>query len=158
MKLQIFDEVKLNKELEIFATKGIHKDCDGVIIEVNQNTCTVVFLSPWNYGDYAVAVVGKNYLTFLGKSKFSEDWKNFLGKIKREKTSFLPCDVKEYDKVELIVEKPRYAIEGVHKGMIGCVISSYAINGEWLIIFSEDDTGKDIADICVAREDFKVIE
>lgn len=158
MKLQIFDEVKLNKELELYTKNGIHKDCDGVIIEVDKNTCTVVFLSPWNYGDYAVAIVEKENLSFLGKSKFSDDWQNFISKIKKEKTSFLSCDVKEYDKVELIVEKPKYAIEGVHKGMTGCVISSYAINNEWLIIFSEDGTGKDIADICVAREDFKIIE
>ena len=66
--------------------------------------------------------------------------------------------MKEYDRVELIVEKEAYAKEGVHKGMTGCVISSYAINNQWLIIFSEDGTGKDIADICVDREDFKVIE
>lgn len=75
----------------------------------------------------------------------------------REKTSFIPCDVKEYDKVELIVEKPKYAAEGVYKGT-GCGISSYAINNRWLIIFSEDCIGKDIADTCVDREDFKVIE
>ena len=158
MELHIFDEVKLNKEIEEYATYGIHKDCDGVIIEINQNLCTVVFLNPCDYGDYAVANVKKEYLSFLDKSAFLEDWKNFLPKINKDKKSFLPCDVKEYDKVELIVEKPKYAIEGVHKGMTGCVISSYAINGEWLVIFSEDGTGKDVADICVDRADFKVIE
>lgn len=75
-----------------------------------------------------------------------------------EKGTCIFCDVKEYDKVEMIVEKPKYAIEGVHKGMAGCVISSYAIKNEWLIVFSEEGTGKDIAELCVAREDFKVIE
>jgi hypothetical protein len=60
--------------------------------------------------------------------------------------------------VELIVEKPKYAIEGVHKGDRGCVISTYAVDNHWEIIFSERGTGKDIAQICVAREDFKIID
>ena len=66
--------------------------------------------------------------------------------------------MKEYDKVELITEDPKYAIEGVYKGMTGCVISSYAINNKWLIIFSENSTGKDIAEISVDRNDFKIIK
>lgn len=78
--------------------------------------------------------------------------------INNETDTFILCDLKEYDKVEMIVEKPKYAIEGVHKGMTGCVTSSYAIKNEWLIVFSEEGTGKDIAELCVAREDFKVIE
>ena len=78
--------------------------------------------------------------------------------INDETATFILCDVKEYDKVELIVEKPKYAIEGVHKGMAGCVMSSYAINNQWLVVFSEDGAGKDIAEICIDREDFKVVE
>ena len=158
MELQMFDEVKLKREIEEYAKKGIGKGCDGVVIEVKEGICTVIFLSPWNYGDYAVAKAKKEDLEFLGKSQFAEEWRSYISKIKREKDSFIPCDVKEYDKVELIVEKPKYAIEGVHKGMTGCVMSSYAINNKWQIIFSEDGTGKDIADIGVAREDFKVID
>lgn len=158
MGLQMFKEVKLKREIEEYAKKGIGKGCDGVVIEEKEDTCTVVFLSPWNYGDYAVARVKKEDLETLGESRFAEEWKSYVSKIKKEKDSFIPCDVKEYDKVELIVEKPKYAIEGVHKGMTGCVMSSYAINGKWQIIFSEDNTGKDVADICVAREDFKIID
>ncbi len=158
MNFELFDEIKINQEIEQYASNGIHQDCDGVVIGINENTLTVVFLNPLNYGDYAVAQVAKENLTFLGKSRFADEWKSFLIKIDKEKTSFRSCDVKEYDKVELIVEKPKYVMEGVHKGMTGCVISSYAINNQWLIIFSEDGTGKDIAEICVNREDFKVIE
>lgn len=78
--------------------------------------------------------------------------------INDETDMFILCEVKEYDKVEMIVEKSKYAIEGVHKGMTGCVMSSYAIKNEWLIVFSEEGTGKDIAELCVSREDFKVIK
>ena len=37
MELQVFDEVKLNKELELYAKNGLHKNCDGVIIEIEKN-------------------------------------------------------------------------------------------------------------------------
>lgn len=58
------------------------------------------------------------------------------------------------------------AQRGIHKdytGTIakidrGCVISTYAIDNHWEIIFSERGTGKDIAQIGVAREDFKIID
>lgn len=64
--------------------------------------------------------------------------------------------MKEYDLVELIIDRKRYNKEGVFKGMFGAVMSEFPINGEWLVIFSEFHTGKDIADICVKEEDLKV--
>ena len=69
------------------------------------------------------------------------------------------CDVKEYDVVQLIVEKPQYAMEGVHKGAYGCVQFPYAIDGKWCILFS--NVGENNAhdeEVCVAREDFIIIE
>lgn len=90
--------------------------------------------------------------------EFQEDLKEFLlnADVDDNVKTLKICDVKEYDKVELIVEKEVYAKDGVHKGMIGMVISEYAINDKWQIIFSGK---KDIdIDISVNREDFKVIE
>ena len=88
-----------------------------------------------------------------------EEIKEFVSNVRMEKyTKLSPCDVQEYDAVELIVEKPKYARKGVHKGDRGCVISTYAIDNYWEIIFSEQSTGKDIAQIGVAREDFKIID
>ena len=87
------------------------------------------------------------------------EMEEFLESVNMEKyTSLSECDVKEYDVVELIVEKPEYAMEGVHKGDRGCVISTYAIDNCWEIIFSERGTGRDLAQIGVAREDFKIID
>ena len=160
--MKVLEDVKLNEELEELAQRGIHKGYEGTIAKINGDIYTVWFFNPNNRGEFAFAEVNKKYL-IPDKITYPErlllEMEEFFLNVKMEKyTHLTECDVKEYDKVELIVEKPKYAIEGVHKGMTGCVISSYAINNEWLIIFSEDGTGKDIADICVAREDFKIIE
>lgn len=59
--------------------------------------------------------------------------------------------------VELTVVKPKYKKECVKKGMRGCVMREYAIKGQWQIIFSEEGTGKDVADIMVSEEDFILV-
>ena len=69
----------------------------------------------------------------------------------------MPIRFKEYDMVELTVDKPKYKKEGVVKGMRGCVMSEYAIKGQWQIIFSEEGTGKDVADIMVSEEDLILV-
>ena len=46
----------------------------------------------------------------------------------------------------------------MHKGDRDSVISTYAIDNHWEIIFSERGTGKDIAQIGVDRKDFIIID
>ena len=45
--------------------------------------------------------------------------------------------MKEYDTVELIVDREEYNKEGVYKGMLGTIMSSYSIGGTWQVIFTE---------------------
>ena len=158
-----WDEVILNKELEDLAQRGIHKGYSGTIIESNAEICLIWFSNPKNYGEFAFAKVENKYLVANSIIHYNKkilcEMEEFLESVNMEKyTSLSECDVKEYDVVELIVEKPEYAMEGVHKGDRGCVISTYAIHNCWEIIFSERGTGKDIAQIGVAREDFKIID
>ena len=54
-----------------------------------------------------------------------------------EHTSFLPIRFKEYDMVELTVDKPKYKKECVKKGMRGCFMSKYALKGQWQIKYSK---------------------
>ena len=133
----------------------------GIVVKVENDIFTVCFYNKYNFGESAYAKVDKKYLKFVLKAddndiiELAEHFEN----VNIEKyTSLSECDVKEYDVVELIVEKPEYAMEGVHKGDRGCVISTYAIDNCWEIIFSERGTGRDIAQIGVAREDFKIID
>ena len=97
-----------------------------------------MFLNPKNVGDYAVATVSEHDLIRLGSLPADT-----IAEIKEvanrpdffEHTSFLPVRFKEYDMVELTVDKPKYKKEGVKKGMRGCVMSEYAIKGQWQIMF-----------------------
>ena len=66
-------------------------------------------------------------------------------------------NMKEYDRVELIVEKEKYAKEGVHKGMNGWICDPRNINGQWLVCFDHADDLPEYPIIAVKEEDLKVI-
>ena len=61
------------------------------------------------------------------------------------------------DCVEVIVEKEKYAKDGVHKGMHGWICLDDNRNGTWLVNFPQCGEKKDIAEIPVKEEDLKVI-
>ena len=65
--------------------------------------------------------------------------------------------MKYLDCVKLIVEKERYAIEGVHTGMQGVIWLEECINGEWDVCFPQCGEKEDIAEINVREEDMIVI-
>ena len=44
--------------------------------------------------------------------------------------------MKEYDDVKVIVEKERYAKEGVHKGMVGTILDPRRVEGDWLVVLT----------------------
>ena len=159
--MRLYDNVKLTEELEDLAKKGIHKGYLGIVVKIDVDIFTVCFYNKYNFGESAYAKVDKKYLKFILRADdndINELAEHFENVNMEKHTSLSECDVKEYDVVELIVEKPEYAMEGVHKGDRGCVISTYAIDSCWEIIFSERGTGRDIAQIGVAREDFKIID
>lgn len=158
-----WEYVTLNEELEELMGNGIHKGYDGLITDIHGDIYTVWFTNSKNKGELAWAKIHKKYLvlnpTIKLDARLLEEIKVFVSNVNIQKyTHLTECDVKEYDAVELIAEKPKYAIAGVHKGDRGCVISTYAIDNHWEIIFSERGTGKDIAQIGVAREDFTIID
>ncbi|MBQ7924080.1 MAG: hypothetical protein IJ329_02100 [Clostridia bacterium] len=159
--MKLYDNIKLTAEIAELAQNGIHKGYSGLIVKCEGDIYTVCFYNPYNFGEKAYAKVNKKFLVFSSRSdkRIIQELEGYLQNVKMEKyTKLSECDVQEYDAVELIVEKPKYAIAGVHKGDRGCVNSTYAIDNHWEIIFSERGTGKDIAQIGVAREDFIIID
>ena len=64
--------------------------------------------------------------------------------------------MKMMDCVEVIVEKEKYAKEGVHKGMQGWICDERKVNGTWLINFPQCGEKNDIAEISVLEEDLKI--
>lgn len=61
--------------------------------------------------------------------------------------------MKEMDCVEVIVEKEKYAKEGVHKGMQGWICFDECSNGYWLVNFPQYGEKDDIAEISIKEED-----
>ena len=66
--------------------------------------------------------------------------------------------MKEYSRVRLIVEKEKYAKDGVHKGMDGWICDSRNINGQWLVCFDQYGDLPDIVCIPVNEEELEVID
>ena len=65
--------------------------------------------------------------------------------------------MKEYDSVELLVEKETYAKYGVHKGMQGWICYEKCVKGYSLVEFPLYGESGIIATIDVRDEDLKVI-
>ncbi len=65
--------------------------------------------------------------------------------------------MKYLDCVEVIVEKEKYAKDGVHKGMQGVIWLEECINGEWDVYFPQYGENPDIAEIPIKEEDLKII-
>lgn len=65
--------------------------------------------------------------------------------------------MKMMDCVEVIVEKNKYAKDGVHKGMQGWICLDDCVNGTWLVNFPQCGEKDDIAEISIEEEDLMQI-
>ena len=65
--------------------------------------------------------------------------------------------MQEMDCVEVIVEKEKYAKEGVHKGMQGWICHPETIDGTWLVDFPQWGEKDDIAMIPIKETDMNLI-
>lgn len=160
--MQVYDDIRLIEEVEELTKKGIHKGYHGLVVKIEGEVCTVCFYNPYNFGESVYAKVNKKFLKYSSRSdeRIIQEMEEFFPNEKMDFNKRLTeCDVKEYDKVELLVEKPMYAIEGVHKGAYGCVLFPYAIEGKWGILFYNVGENKaQEVELNVYREDFRVIK
>lgn len=159
--MRLYDNVILIKEVDELSKKGIHKDYDGVIVKMDGDVYTVCFYNSYNHGESAYAKVHKRHLAFTMRDSdhIIREMEGFFPNVDMEKhTRLTECDVKEYDVVELLVEKDEYAIEGVHKGTYGTVLFPYAIENKWDILFFNVGDDQHEVELCVDREDFIVVE
>jgi len=65
--------------------------------------------------------------------------------------------MKLMDCVELIVEKTKYAKEGVHKGMQGVIWEPECKDGAWVVLFPQCGEKEDIADLYINEEDLRLL-
>ncbi len=66
-------------------------------------------------------------------------------------------NMQELDSVEVITEKEKYAMDGVHKGMHGWICDPRTIDGTWLVNFPQYGENPDIATIAILEKDLKKI-
>lgn len=160
MNLKIYDNIKLNTELDDLSEKGIHKGCTGIILDKNADICFVRFRNTKNKGDYACININQKYLDFWIKEESENipNWERFKVKGDLTKDSFKPQKFLEYDLVELTVEKEKYAKFGIHKGMRGVVMENYCIDSDYYVIFTDESTAEDIADLCVHEDDLILLK
>lgn len=65
--------------------------------------------------------------------------------------------MKELDCVEVVVEKKRYADEGIYKGMQGWICDERIIEGRRLVNFPQYGEKKDITTLDILESDIKKI-
>ncbi|MBR3978135.1 MAG: hypothetical protein IKJ94_00755 [Oscillospiraceae bacterium] len=65
--------------------------------------------------------------------------------------------MKELDCVEVVVEKKRYADEGIYKGMQGWICDERIIEGRRLVNFPQHGEKEDIATLDILESDLKKI-
>ena len=66
--------------------------------------------------------------------------------------------MQEMDNVQVIVEKEKYAREGIHKGMFGWICYPKCVDGYWLVNFPQCGEKDDIAEISIKEEDLKIVK
>ena len=66
--------------------------------------------------------------------------------------------MKEYDRVRLIVEREKYAKDGVHKGMDGWICDSRIIEAKRLVCFDQYGELPNIATIAVDEVDLEMYD
>ena len=157
------DLVKLKND-KPFKAYNIVKGMHGIVVELNFDNADVLFFNPQNVGDYAIVNVKIMDLD-LDKEKLPTEFeKELLSKVDdlklKSKNVLVPIAINEYDMVELLVEKEKYAKYGIHKGDRGCVMDNNAVQNYIEVDFSGiDKDGNYYGDcISVKIDDLKVIK
>ena len=160
MKLEQYDGIKLNREVEELAAHGIHCGCEGIIAKLGKEQSLVLFYNPEDLGDYAFAWTNNKDIIFYRKltESIKSEMINYLGsKLPASKLDFEPTRLREYDQVRVAVEKPKYAKDGVHKGMIGTILEPEKIHGGWMVYFP-DETGADTLLCRIQETDLELVQ
>ena len=161
--MQVSDFVKLINDTEELNAKNIFNGCGGVLVSYISaaDEWIVQFLDPYNYGAFAIAKAKTKDLKY--SSEMHSEWiRGFLEEIESPDfythTELNPPKFKENDTVVLVNEKPEYTKVGLKRGNIGCVAIGYAIRSKWDVIFSDQETGFDIAELAVHEDDIELAD
>lgn len=160
------DIVTLKNFNKKYQKYNLYENVNGIVLKkLPYNKTLVLFLNDKIMGDYATIEVDNNDIESIDiklpmdiiyelkqSDKLNEN--NLL-----KKQTFEELKFKEYDFVELLVEKEAYTKYGIHKGDIGVIAIDYASNDTILVDFSSfDESGNYYGDcIQVKLKDLKKI-
>lgn len=155
------DLVKLKNDN--YKSHNLTKDMHGIVIKTNYDNADVLFFNPHNVGDYVIVNIRKEDLESEKEKLPAELEKELLSESdalkSRAKSVLVPVVINEYDMVELLVEKERYAKFGVHKGDVGRVMDNNAIQNYIEVDFSGIDKNGNYYGDCISVKinDLKVV-
>jgi len=160
-----WDEVRLNIDDDRLTELGIYKGYEGTIIEkTSLGKFLIWFSNPKNKGEFAFIEVEEDKLDFVGDNIYPkqiiQEMEEFVEEVDLKKyTKLTKVTIKEYDKVKLLVDKPKYAKENVYKGALGCVMQPYAIDSQIEVEFYNIEGHKyGCIELMVNLEDVIVVE
>ncbi len=158
-KFEIVQVVKLDENL---IKHNIEYGTYGVILDDNSDSYKIMFLNIKNQGEYCVLNTNKSCISKSNcvlPDEISGELKQFFYNQNNLKpTPFTKSNFKEYDEVELICDRPTYLSRGVKKAMRRTIMADYKTFNQWFVIFTNPETGKDIAELTIYEKDLKLIQ
>lgn len=146
--------VKLVNCKEEYKVKNLYQGIHGLVLSVKKDKVDVLFLNDNNVGEYLVAIVDKEDL-IIEKEQIPQKMLDALDElmgntVSKEKKSLSKNKFKKGDWVELIVEKDKYAKDGIHIGSQGPVLFDYMIKNEVLVDFTFVDEYGEVYGDCIS--------
>ncbi len=146
-----------------YIVHNLHKGTFGLVVEAGNPFSTILFFNSQNMGDYAVLSVNNQDIEVKNEKLPNEILQELVEKLdtilKKSKPYLKEPSVKEFDVVELMIERDGYAKQGVHKGDRGTVVEDYAVDDHVLVDFTVVDENGEIRGDCISvkTSDLKVI-
>lgn len=146
--MEKYDIIRLIYADELLMKNGINANTLGIVMGCDFQKVSVMLLNEQNFGNYAFYTLDTNTLKIVDRLPLSQraEFDEFVSSVDFDKyKTFNTPLFKEYDCVVLAKDKPKYIRVGVHKGDIGCVTSSYAIDNKIEVDFTKVDENGDIS-------------
>lgn len=159
--MEKYDVIELIQDVDYLNNKNILKGFCGNVISIENKNCCVMFFNKLNLGEYIITNVDVQFLRVIGKlsNKIIKELEEKIDNFKINKVEKFSVPLfQKLDYVEVIVEKEQYAHDGVHKGMRGFIMEEQKILNYYNVVFSDPQTGLDIANLNILEDDLKKIE
>lgn len=158
-----YDLVKLTNATA-YKNFGLVDGMHGIVVDICDGYFNVLFFAPENVGKSVIVKIKSADLVKEKERLPAETEKELSDRIeeiiRKSGTKIEAVKIKNYSVVRLTAEKDRYAKYGIHKGAVGTVVDTDAVNDYIEVDFSSvDEDGNCFGEcICVKTEDLEEAE